>query len=79
MKLSIIIPTYNEQNTIKQLIDNVQSVEYPVTYEIIIIDDASIDRTFEQEFLTVQKNIISGVNIRIFKNRVNRGKGFEFV
>jgi len=77
MKLSIIIPTYNEQNTIKQLIDNVQSVEYPVTYEIIIIDDASIDRTFEQEFLTVQKNIISGVNIRIFKNRVNRGKGFS--
>ncbi len=77
MKLSIIIPTYNEQNTIRKLIEHVQSVDYPVEYEIIIIDDASADRTLEKEFLIKLKNKSMEKNIRIFKNRINRGKGFS--
>lgn len=75
MKLSIIIPTYNEQRTIKELVRSVQVVEFPVEHEIIIVDDASVDRTFEKgTFLKLRdkKN-----NIRLFKNRVNRGKGYS--
>jgi len=77
MRLSIIIPTYNEQNTIRQLIDYVQSVEYPIEHEIIIVDDASVDRTYEKEFFIKQKNRTETANIRVFKNRINKGKGFS--
>ena len=77
MKLSIIIPTYNEENTIRELISYVQSVKYPIPYEIVIIDDASIDRTYEKELLLKIKNRAEENNIRIFKNKINRGKGFS--
>ena len=77
MKLSIIIPTYNEHATIKELIDYVQSVSYPVPNEIIIVDDASIDRTYEKEVLIRIKSRKEANNIRLFKNRLNRGKGFS--
>ena len=46
MKLSIIIPAYNEKNTIQELIKKVQSVSLPdMEKEIIVIDDGSIDGT----------------------------------
>ena len=65
MKLSIIIPTYNEEFTIKKLIDMVMSVKYPIDYEIVIIDDASIDRTYEKELILKLK---SGYEkIRLYK------------
>jgi len=75
MKLSIIIPTYNEARTIRELIQRVQSVDYPIEHEIIIVDDASIDRTYEKETILRLKN--KGGNIRLFRNRINKGKGFS--
>ncbi len=77
MKLSIIIPTYNEYATIEQLIEYVQSVRYPVEHEIIIVDDASIDRTYEKEKMLRIKSRKEKNNIRLFKNRINRGKGYS--
>ncbi len=47
-KLSIIIPAYNEESTIKKLLDKVKAVEIPnMEKEIIVIDDCSTDKTFE--------------------------------
>lgn len=78
MKLSIIIPTYNEHATIDQLVGYVQSVQYPVEHELIIVDDASVDRTFEKTTMLRLQNREAGLNnIRLFKNRINRGKGFS--
>ena len=77
MQLSIIIPTYNEQKTIKRIVEYVQSVEYPIDYEIIIIDDASFDRTLEKSYLLKLKNTKEDNKIRIYKNPVNRGKGYS--
>ena len=77
MKLSIIIPTYNEHATIEEIVNYVQSVRYPVEHEIIIVDDASIDRTYEKEVLLRIKNRGESNNIRLFKNKINRGKGFS--
>lgn len=77
MKLSIIIPTYNESNTIDDIIRYVQSVEYPVDYEIIIVDDVSLDETLEKELLIKQKSKLGKDNIKIIRNRFNRGKGFS--
>lgn len=73
MKLSIIIPTYNEEYTIRELIKYVDSVKYPVEHEIIIIDDCSVDRTFEKEMIIRLKD--ESRHIRLFRNRVNKGKG----
>ena len=46
MKLSIIIPVYNEENTIKKLIHKVINNNYE-NKEIIIIDDCSSDKSLE--------------------------------
>jgi len=41
MRISIIIPCYNEDQTIKTLIKHLIEVELPINKEIIIVDDGS--------------------------------------
>ncbi len=78
MKLSIIIPTYNEHTTIQQLVDYVQGVKYPIEHEVIIVDDASIDRTYEKMTQIQAHHKKSGLdNVTLLKNLVNRGKGYS--
>ena len=68
MKLSIIIPAYNEEETISTVIRRVESVNLgPVQKEIIVVDDASTDRTRE-----VLKSIR---NIQAISHATNGGKG----
>lgn len=43
--LSVVIPAYNEEQTLKAVVEAVQSVTLPLVKEIIIVDDASIDST----------------------------------
>ena len=45
MKLSIIIPVYNERATVKALLDKVASVTLPCEKELVIVDDGSTDGT----------------------------------
>jgi len=70
VKLSIIIPCYNEKNTICSLIDAVK--EAPVANkEIIVVDDGSKDGTREVlETLRSQ-------DIKIIYHQTNQGKGAE--
>ncbi|MEM7816822.1 MAG: glycosyltransferase family 2 protein, partial [Candidatus Aenigmatarchaeota archaeon] len=68
IKLSIIIPVYNEINTILELIRLVK--EEPHKKEIIIVDDASTDGT--REILSQIKE----PDIKILFNQKNRGKGY---
>lgn len=69
MKLSIVIPCYNERATIQQIVNAVKSA--PVRdKEIIIVDDCSKDGT--QEVLRTQ--IASQVD-KIIYHEVNQGKG----
>ena len=46
MRVSIIIPCYNEESTIKQIINKINS-ETTIEKEIIVIDDYSNDKTRE--------------------------------
>jgi len=45
MKLSIIIPVFNEKNTISQILEKVENVDFGIEKEIIIVDDFSLDGT----------------------------------
>lgn len=45
MKLSIIIPAYNEENTIAELIHKVKDAPLSIDKEIIVVDDGSTDKT----------------------------------
>jgi glycosyltransferase involved in cell wall biosynthesis len=72
MKLSVIIPTYNEEKTIETLVNKVLGVKLPnaMDKEIVIIDDCSIDRTAE----TCSK-FANNSCIKIIRHSVNQGKG----
>lgn len=73
MKLSIIIPVFNEERTIAQVISNVWYSCYSNGYdfEIIVSDDGSNDNT-SNEIAAVQKTI---ANITSVRNPLNCGKG----
>lgn len=70
MKLSVIIPVYNEESTISQVIDKVRAVDLPVDIEIIVVDDGSTDHTVE--ILEERRQDVTFVHF----SRVNSGKGF---
>ena len=45
MKLSVIIPVYNEKKTILKVIDEVNRSEIQIQKEIVVVDDGSTDGT----------------------------------
>ncbi len=47
MKLSVIIPVYNERDTIEEIIRRVRAVDLDLEKEIIVVDDGSTDGTRE--------------------------------
>ena len=47
MKLSVVIPVYNEKQTIQEIIGRVRDVEAGLEKEIIVVDDGSTDGTRE--------------------------------
>lgn len=69
MKLSIVIPCFNEKNTIKEIIQAVLNSPYP-NKEIIVIDDCSTDGT-----ATVLREQISSMVDKIIYHEYNQGKG----
>ncbi len=69
--LSVIIPVYNEESTVEEILDKVLS--RPETGEIIIVDDASSDNSIA----VIEKYIKSKKNkkIKLFTQKQNKGKG----
>jgi glycosyltransferase involved in cell wall biosynthesis len=74
-KLSIIIPAYNEGNTIHLILNKIKSVKLidNIQKEIIIVNDCSKDHT-EQAIIDYQTSN-PDLNIQYFKHESNRGKG----
>jgi len=70
MKLSIIMPCYNELSTIESIIDQVMDVELCLDRELIIVDDGSTDGT---------RDYLASLNgrraIDVILHESNRGKG----
>ncbi len=65
--LSVVVPCYNERDTIAEIVARVRAV--PMNIEIIIVDDGSTDGSGE---------ILAGIEgegVRVFRHPENRGKG----
>jgi glycosyltransferase involved in cell wall biosynthesis len=72
--LSVVIPVYNERNTLMQLLDRVREV--PVRKEIVLVDDCSKDGTRDLlKSLEQQPNDDPMNRLSIQFHDVNRGKG----
>ena len=71
MKVSIIIPCYNEQSTIKEIIYKINS-QSNIEKEIIVIDDFSNDKTRE-----ILENELKNNIHKIILNERNYGKGYS--
>jgi len=74
-KLSIVIPAYNEGNTIHLILDKVKSVNLinDIKKEIIIVNDCSTDATEEAILFYIATNPL--LSILYFKHEINKGKG----
>ncbi len=68
MKISVIIPAYNEQKTIREIIDRVTAVD--VADEILVVDDGSTDGTRE-----ILKEYNKNGVVRVIHHPHNQGKG----
>jgi glycosyltransferase involved in cell wall biosynthesis len=68
LKLSVIIPCYNEKTTVKELVRRVRAVE--LAHEIILVDDGSTDGT---------RDVLAGIepsdDLKIVYHARNQGKG----
>ena len=71
MKLSVLIPAYNEERTIEEIIRRVAAVPLPIGVEIIVHDDASTDRT--PAILAALQNEFPA--LRVLRRACNGGKG----
>ena len=68
-RLSVIVPVFNERNTVAEIVRRMRSVELPIEREIVIVDDGSEDGT--RDVLTQ----LGDSTVRVVKHAVNRGKG----
>ena len=67
--ISVIIPAYNEENTINEIINRVLKVK--IDKEVIVVDDGSVDRTPE-----ILKELEKEKKIKLITLKRNYGKGF---
>ena len=68
-KLSVIVPAYNERNTIAESVRRARDVELPIAHEVIVVDDGSTDGT---------RDIIAKLEdstVRVVYQPQNGGKG----
>ena len=56
-KISIIIPVYNEKNTLLKILEKVENIDFGLEKEIILVDDFSTDGT---------KDLYKVLNCKVF-------------
>lgn len=69
MRLSILMPVYNERERVAQALEEVLRTPYPLEREIVVVDDGSTDGTGE---------LLAGwkfPDVRVVRHARNRGKG----
>lgn len=69
MKLSILMPVYNEEGRLAEALKRALAVDYPCEIELVVVDDGSQDRTLE---ILHQAD---DSRIRVISHERNQGKG----
>ena len=69
MKLSILMPVFNEAETVATVLKRVLDVQYPCEVELVIVDDGSADST--PQILAE----LADPRVSVHTHPVNRGKG----
>jgi glycosyltransferase involved in cell wall biosynthesis len=75
VKLSVIVPVYNEIATIEEIIRRVRAAPIQVPMELIIVDDCSVDGTHDylQKYVSSEEG--KGGEVKVFSHERNSGKG----
>ncbi len=68
-KLSVIVPVFNERNTVVEIMRRMRAVDLPIDREFVLVDDGSSDGT--QKVLSQ----LGDSSVKIVKHAANRGKG----
>ncbi len=69
MKLSVIVPVYNEEKTILQILGRLKKADIPVIYEVIVVNDGSTDSTAN----LIKK--LKSTRVKVLTHSKNQGKG----
>ena len=67
--LSVIVPVYNERNTVTEIIRRIRAVRVPLEVDVVVVDDGSTDGT-EKVLSALQDS-----TVRVITHDQNRGKG----
>jgi glycosyltransferase involved in cell wall biosynthesis len=67
--LSVVVPVFNERNTVAEIIRRIRAVELPVRLEVVVVDDGSSDGS-EKVLSALQDS-----TVRVIRHPSNRGKG----
>ncbi|GAC1385821.1 MAG: glycosyltransferase family 2 protein [Ktedonobacteraceae bacterium] len=71
MRVSVIVPVYNEEETVAQVLESLSQVALDL--EVVVVDDASTDRTWE--ILQELRQQEPFTNYRFIRHSSNQGKG----
>ena len=75
--LSIVIPVYNEEKTILEVLEKLKTIRLTdgIKKEFVIVNDCSIDNS--EKLILDFKDENKKIPIRYLKNEINRGKGYS--
>ena len=75
--LSIVIPVYNEEKTILEVLEKLKEIRLidAIEKEFVIVNDCSTDRS--EELILGFKDENEKIQINYLKNEINRGKGYS--
>ncbi len=73
MKLSVVVPLYNERATLATLLQRVLDIDVGMEREVIVVDDASQDGSWDE--LQKFRDRVGDPPVRLFRHERNQGKG----
>ncbi len=79
LDLTVFVPCFNEAEAIERTLDTIRKAlrKFPLTYEVLVVDDGSSDRTREIVASYIERHELHG-KVILIKNERNRGIGINY-
>ena len=76
IEITFFVPCYNEEKNISNTLDAIKTASKNVRYEVLVVDDGSIDNTLRtiKNYIAINKQ----TNIKLILNKKNYGLGFSY-